>query len=271
MRRSQVSFHASGNANPSPATRVLHAARREDPRRRGRPRLAARPSGRVGGRAEVPSPTGRSRSSAGRATWIPPACGPGTFGSQQKPVPLLSFVTSADAGAAITGIRQDAAFRTNVGFAAGADGASYALTLATADGATVGDDDGLARRLRLDAAGHPGPLPDRHDPAGRDAAREGHGRQPRRLRLLDRQPLGGPRRHADRAAAGRDSVRATIGPAGGSIRSDDGRLTLRVPAGALASAPRVLVRDGYRERRAAGDRTELPALAGGVAFASPRS
>ncbi|MCM3878313.1 MAG: hypothetical protein NEA02_18085, partial [Thermoanaerobaculia bacterium] len=29
---------------------------------------------------------------------------------------------------------------------------------------------------------------------------------------------------------------ATIGPAGGSIRSDDGRLTLRVPAGALASS-----------------------------------
>jgi len=39
---------------------------------------------------------------------------PGTFGSQQTPVPLLSFLTSADGGAAATGIRQNAAFRTNV-------------------------------------------------------------------------------------------------------------------------------------------------------------
>ena len=44
---------------------------------------------------------------------------PGTFGAQQKPVPILSFLMSADAGAVVTGIRQNAAFRTNVGFAAG--------------------------------------------------------------------------------------------------------------------------------------------------------
>ena len=52
----------------------------------------------------------------------PTGANPGTFGSQQKPVPLLSFLTSADAGAAVTGIRQDTSFRTNVGFAAGAEG-----------------------------------------------------------------------------------------------------------------------------------------------------
>ena len=66
---------------------------------------------------------------------------PGTFGAQQKPVPLLSFLMSADAGAVVTGIRQDASadagFRTNVGFAAGDDGASYTLTLKNAAGATV--------------------------------------------------------------------------------------------------------------------------------------
>ena len=62
---------------------------------------------------------------------------PGTFGAQQKPTSLLSFVMSADAGAVVTGIRQNAAFRTNVGFAAGADGADYALTLKSAAGATV--------------------------------------------------------------------------------------------------------------------------------------
>ena len=62
---------------------------------------------------------------------------PGTFGAQQKPDALLSFLMSADAGAVVTGIRQNAAFRTNVGFAAGADGAAYALTLKSAAGATV--------------------------------------------------------------------------------------------------------------------------------------
>ena len=45
-------------------------------------------------------PTGRSRSSAARATSTPRASGPGPSASQQKPVPLLSFLTSADAGAA---------------------------------------------------------------------------------------------------------------------------------------------------------------------------
>jgi hypothetical protein len=62
---------------------------------------------------------------------------PGTFGAQQRPVQLLSFIMSADAGAVVTGVRQNAAFRTNVGFAAGPDGAAYTLNLKNKSGATV--------------------------------------------------------------------------------------------------------------------------------------
>ena len=43
----------------------------------------------------------------------------GTFGAQQRPVLLASYLSSADAGAVVTAIRQDVSFRTNVGFAAG--------------------------------------------------------------------------------------------------------------------------------------------------------
>ncbi len=132
-----VAFHASGNANPSPASASFSGARREDPRRRRRPRIPC--SG---------LPVGSAGALRFQSNWPvailcrtsnvdPSGVRPGTFGSQQKPVPLLSFVTSADAGAAVTGIRQNAAFRTNVGFAAGADGAQYTLTLQNASGATV--------------------------------------------------------------------------------------------------------------------------------------
>ena len=59
---------------------------------------------------------------------------PGTFGAQQHPVPLASYLSSADAGAVVTAIRQDAAFRTNIGFAAGPDGAAYNLALKDSQG-----------------------------------------------------------------------------------------------------------------------------------------
>ncbi|MCM3875604.1 MAG: hypothetical protein NEA02_04210, partial [Thermoanaerobaculia bacterium] len=132
----QVSFHASGSANPSPASASLVV-----------------PAGKIRDVVDVLDsllslPVGSAGALRFRTDWPvailcrtsnvdPTGARPGTFGSQQKPVPLLSFLTPADAGASITGIRQDAAFRTNVGFAAGADGASYTLTLLNASGAAV--------------------------------------------------------------------------------------------------------------------------------------
>ena len=212
----QVSFHASGNANP-PASASFTV-----------------PAGKIRDVVDVLDsllglPVGSAGALRFRSDWPvailcrtsnvdPSGAHPGTFGSQQKPVPLLSFLTSADAGASITGIRQDAAFRTNVGFAAGADGASYTLTSERL-GRDRRDHGCLARRLRLDAAGYPGSLPVRHDPADATLRVKVTAGQPRRLRLLDRQPLGRSRRDADRAAPGAIPSSATIGPAGGSIRS----------------------------------------------------
>ncbi len=160
---------------------------------------------------------------------------PGTFGAQQKPVPVLSFLTTADAGAVVTGIRQGAAFRTNTGFAAGANGASWTLTLKDASGATVGTATGS-----LGAWGWTQPnvqdlFPGVTVPA--DAT------------LQVNVTVGSVDVYdssIDNSSG--DSVvtpimplpaaipsSATIGPAGGSVQSSDGRFTLLVPAGALAS------------------------------------
>ena len=132
----QVAFHQSGNTNPSPASASFTL-----------------PAGKIRDVVDVLDsllglPVGAAGALRFKSDWPvailcrtsnvdPSGARPGTFGSQQKPVPLMSFLTSADAGASITGIRQDSAFRTNVGFAAGADGASYGLTLLNATGATV--------------------------------------------------------------------------------------------------------------------------------------
>ena len=158
----------------------------------------------------------------------------GTFGSQQKPAPLLSFVTSADAGAAVTGIRQDAAFRTNVGFAAGADGASYTLTLQDAAGATV-----ATTSASLGAFGWSQPnvqdlfptttIPDNATLSVKVTAGS--------VDVFDSSIdnlSGDPVVTPIAALPVAIPSSATIGPAGGSIRSDDGRLTLRIPAGALS-------------------------------------
>ncbi len=230
----QVSFHASGNANPSPATASFTL-----------------PAGKIRDVVDVLDsllglPVGSVGALRFRSDWPvailcrtsnvdPSGLRQGTFGSQQKPVPVLSFVTSADAGAAITGIRQDAAFRTNVGFAAGADGATYALTLATADGATVATTTASLGSFGWTQPGVQDLFPTVTIP--QDAT----------LRVkvtagsvdvfdssidnLSGDPVVTPTAPLPTTIPSS----ATIGPQGGSIRSTDGRLTLRVPAGALAS------------------------------------
>jgi len=160
---------------------------------------------------------------------------PGTFGAQQKPVLLASYLSSADAGAVVTAIRQDASFRTNIGFAAGPDGAAYNLTLRNAQGGSVAVTTGT-----LGAFGWAQPsvadlFPGTTIPA--DAT------------LLVQVTSG----TVDVYDASLDNASgdlvvtpiapvpvaipssASIGPSGGSIRSTDGRLTLKVPAGALAA------------------------------------
>ncbi|MGE5716029.1 MAG: hypothetical protein ACM369_05215, partial [Acidobacteriota bacterium] len=145
-------------------------------------------------------------------------------------------VTSADAGAAVTGIRQDAAFRTNVGFAAGADGASYTLTLQDAAGTTV-----AATSASLGMFGWTQPSIQDLFPTTTI---------PENATLIVKVTQGS----VDVFDSSIDNLSgdpvvtpiapvptvipssATIGPAGGSIRSDDGRLTLRIPAGALTSS-----------------------------------
>jgi hypothetical protein len=160
---------------------------------------------------------------------------PGTFGAQQKPVLLASYFSSADAGAVVTAIRQDASFRTNIGFAAGPDGAAYNLTLRNAQGGVVAVTTGT-----LGAFGWAQPsvadlFPGTTIPP--DAT------------LLVQVTSG----TVDVYDASLDNASgdlvvtpiaplpvalpstASIGPAGGSIQSADGRLTLKVPAGALTA------------------------------------
>ena len=131
-----VAFHANQNSNPAPLTKAFVV-----------------PAGRIRDVVDVlDSLLGLPVGSAGalrftsdvpvailcRTSNVDPAgLKPGTFGAQQKPTPLLSFLMSADAGGVVTGIRQNAVFRTNLGFAAGPDGADYTLALKDASGATV--------------------------------------------------------------------------------------------------------------------------------------
>jgi hypothetical protein len=159
---------------------------------------------------------------------------PGTFGAQQKPRQLLSFLMSADAGAVVTGIRQNATFRTNVGFAAGADGSDYALTLKSASGATVATATGSLGAFGWTQPNVADLFPGTTVPD--DAT------------LLVRVTSGSVDvfdSSIDNASG--DPVvtpimplpaeipsSATIGPAGGSVRSVDGVLTLKIPAGALS-------------------------------------
>ena len=228
-----VDFHSTGNSNASPVTKSFTV-----------------PAGKVIEVIDVLNallalPVGSTGALRFRSSWPvailcrtsnldPAGVKPGTFGSQQTPVPLLSFLTSADAGAAVTGIRQNAAFRTNIGFAAGADGATCALTLETSGGtgvATASVTQGAFGWTQFNVPDlFPGvTIPD-------DAT------------LIVRVTQGSVDIYdssVDNSSG--DSVvtpiallptnltsSATIGPSGGSISSSDGRFTLRVPAGALA-------------------------------------
>jgi hypothetical protein len=228
-----VAFHANQSANPSPATASFTV-----------------PSGGVLDVVDVLQTfLGLPVGSAGALRFTsdapvailcrtsnvdPTGATPGTYGAQQKPVPLLSFLTSADSGAVVTGIRQGSSFRTNVGFAAGADGASYSLTLKNAAGAAVGTTSGS-----LGAWGWTQPnVQDLFSATVPDDA------------LLQVNVTAGSLDVFDSSidnASGDPVVTpimplpvaipssATIGPAGGSVQSSDGRLALLVPAGALAS------------------------------------
>jgi hypothetical protein len=160
---------------------------------------------------------------------------PGTFGAQQHPVPLASFLSSADAGAVVTGIRQDSGFRTNVGFAAALDGAAYNLTLKNSQGGVVAVTTGS-----LGAFGWVQPsiadlFPGTTIPA--DATL---------LVQVTRGSVDVYDASLDNASG--DLVvthvspvpvalppTASIGPAGGSVRSSDGRVVLKIPAGVLTA------------------------------------
>ena len=231
----KVSFHASGPSNPSPVSRTFTVGG-------GRildvvdvlGSLLDLPVGSAGAvRFETDAPV----AILCRTSNVDPlGVKPGTFGAQQRPTPILSFLMSADAGAVVTGIRQGATFRTNVGFAAGADGADYALTLKSAAGVTVATATGS-----LGAFGWAQPnVQDLFPAAGIpddatlqvkvtagsvdvfDSSIDNTSGDPVVTPIMP-LPVDIP-------------SSATIGPLGGSVRSTDGRLTLKVPAGAL-SAP----------------------------------
>jgi hypothetical protein len=160
---------------------------------------------------------------------------PGTFGAQQRAVPLASFLMSGDAGGIVTGVRQSAAFRTNVGFAAGPDGAAYALTLKSPSGGTI-----ASTSASLGAFGwtqpnvgslFPGSIPDDSQLVVQVTSGS--------LDVYDSfidNGSGDPVVTEIAALPAALPASATIGMAGGSIRSDDGRLTLKFPAGALTAA-----------------------------------
>lgn len=227
-----VAFHANQNANPSPATGSITV-----------------PAGKILDMTDVLGTLlGLPKGSAGAVRFQsdepvgilcrtsnvdPTGVKPGTFGAQQKPVPLLSFLSSADAGALVTGIRQNGAYRTNVGFAAGAEGATYQLTLKSAIGVTV-----ATATRSLGSFGWEQPAIDKIFSS-----------VPADAQLLVKVTLGSVDVFDSSVDNGSgDSVvtpapalptdipsSGTIGPAGGSVRSDDGLLTLRIPAGALFS------------------------------------
>jgi hypothetical protein len=228
-----VAFHDNQNANPAPLTRTFTV-----------------PAGKIRDVVDVlDSLLGLPVGSAGalrfksdasvailcRTSNVDPAgVKPGTFGAQQKPRQFLSFLMSADAGAVVTGIRQNATFRTNVGFAAGGDGAAYSLTLKSTSGATVATATGSLGAFGWTQPNVADLFPGTTVPD--DAT------------LLVRVTSGSVDvfdSSIDNASG--DPVvtpimplpaeipsSATIGPAGGSVRSVDGVLTLKIPAGALS-------------------------------------
>jgi hypothetical protein len=229
----KASFHASGGSNPSPVSRTFTVGG-------GRildvvDVLGSLLNVPIGSAGAVRFETDAPIAILCRTSNVDPlGVKPGTFGAQQKPTPLLSFLMSADAGAVVTGIRQSATFRTNIGFAAGADGATYTLTLTNASGTTVDTRTGF-----LGAFGWTQPnvadvfagttIPDDATLLVKvtsgsvdvfDSSIDNASGDPVVTPIMP-LPVSIP-----------SSV--TIGPLGGSVRSADGRVTLKVPAGALA-------------------------------------
>lgn len=233
-----VAFHAAGPSNPSPPARDITV-----------------PAGRI---LDVPDvlnavlglPVGSSgalrlRSASPVAVLCrtsnldPTGARPGSFGAQQKPVPLLSYRTSADGGVMVAGIKQGTAYRTNVGFAAGPDGADFSLTLKNPSGGTIAT-----------AAGSLGPFgwtqPGVGTLFGGASIPDGSyvlvNVIAGSLDVFDSSIDNGS---GDSVVTGADPLpieipsSATIGPAGGSVRSEDGRLTLRFPAGSISSPTNV--------------------------------
>ena len=160
---------------------------------------------------------------------------PGTFGAQQQAVPLMSYLTSADAGAVVTGVKQNGAYRTNIGFAAGEDGASYSLTLRSANGGVVATATGSLGEFGWTQPNVGNLFPGTSIPDdGQLTVKVTAGS----LDVYDSSTDAGSgdpviTRIAPLPAEIPSS--ATIGQAGGSIRSTDGRLTLKIPAGALGT------------------------------------
>jgi hypothetical protein len=230
-----VKFHAAGNSNTSPQQTTVTV-----------------PAGRILEVVDVLStllslPVGSSgalrfQSEAPVAILCrtsnldPTGVKPGTFGAQQQAIPLMSYLTSADAGAVVTGVKQNGAYRTNIGFAAGEDGASYTLTLRSPNGGVIATATGSLgvfgwTQPNIGSLFSGTSIPDDGQltvkvTAGSldvyDSSTDAGSGDPVITRIA---PLP-----ADIPSS------ATIGPAGGSIRSTDGRLTLKIPAGALGTS-----------------------------------
>jgi hypothetical protein len=262
-----VRFHAAGASNPTPQSATLNV-----------------PAGRVHEVVDVlgtilNAPVGSGgavRFTSDRPIAVlcrtsnvdPQGVQPGTFGAQQRPVPLASFLSSADAGAVVTAIRQDASFRTNVGFTAGPDGADYRLTLKSAQGASI-----TSTTAALGPFGWA--QPNVADIFAGTAI-------PADATLLVEVTSG----TVDVYDASLDNTSgdlvvtpiaalpvtvpasAVIGPSGGSIRSADGHLTLKVPAGALAAPATLSISPSSNTApQAIGSGYALSPV--GVAFARP--
>lgn len=233
-----VAFHAAGDASPSPETRSLTV-----------------PAGQI---LDVPDvlrallglPVGSSGAlrlrSAGPVALLcrtsnldPTGARPGTFGGQQRSVPLLSYLTSADAGAIVTGVKQGTAYRTNVGFSAGPDGASYSLTLKQPSGGTLATATGSLGPFGWAQPNVGSLFPGASIPDGSQVVVKVTAGS---LDLYDSaidNGSGDPVVSPTMPVPVTIPSSATIGAAGGSIRSDDGRLTVKIPAGALSVAASV--------------------------------
>lgn len=235
-----VSFNAAGNSNPAPPTTTFTV-----------------PAGQIADLPDVLSallglPVGSSGALRFRSpTPVTVLCRtsnldptgqrPGTYGAQQKAVPLLSYLMSADAGAIVTGVSQGGAFRTNVGFAAGPDGASYSLQLKNQAGAVI-----ASTSASLGTFGWTQPnvgelFPGTAVPDGSQVLVKVTSGS---LDIYDSSidnSSGDPVVTPAPPVPAAIPSSATIGPLGGSVQSDDGRLTFRIPAGALSGPASVAV------------------------------